>query len=137
MPTLVLGVLLASIIGGLVRIAQAYDIPTPLAISILWASYQAIPPFLVSAKILQARRSSLVFALPCSSFCLTCPCLAADSVLRFADPKLAGLVACLLACAAAFLQLWHRCSLPAVAQYLCRLCLLCRRAISLCPVLHT
>lgn len=48
MPCLVFGFLLASIIGGIVKISQSYDFPTPLAISILWAAYQAVPPFLVS-----------------------------------------------------------------------------------------
>ena len=49
MPSLVFGFLLASIIGGIVKIIQSFDFPTPLAISILWASYQAVPPFLVSS----------------------------------------------------------------------------------------
>ena len=47
MPLLVLGFLIASIVGGLVKIGTAYTFPTPLAISILWAGYQAVPPFLV------------------------------------------------------------------------------------------
>ncbi len=46
-PISVLGFLMASIVGGIVKISQDYDFPTPLAISILWAGYQAIPPFLV------------------------------------------------------------------------------------------
>lgn len=49
MPGLVLGFLFASIIGGLVKISQAYDFPTPLAISLLWAGYQTIPPLLVGS----------------------------------------------------------------------------------------
>ena len=44
---IVIAWLAASIIGGIVKISKAYDFPTPLAISILWAAYQIIPPLLV------------------------------------------------------------------------------------------
>lgn len=44
---IVIGWLGASIIGGIIKISLAYDFPTPLAISILWAGYQIIPPSLV------------------------------------------------------------------------------------------
>lgn len=47
MPMLVLAGLLASIVAGIVRVAGAQEFPTPLAISILWAGYQATPPALV------------------------------------------------------------------------------------------
>ena len=51
MPTLVLAFLLASIVGGIIKISVAIDFPTPLAISLLWAGYQIIPPFLVSLHL--------------------------------------------------------------------------------------
>lgn len=44
---LVIAWLATSITGGIIKIVNSYDFPTPLAISILWAGYQIIPPFLV------------------------------------------------------------------------------------------
>ena len=48
MPSLVCVALAASILAGLIKLFQGTYISTPLAISVLWAIYNIIPPLLVS-----------------------------------------------------------------------------------------